>query len=174
MQVTATLVDWQEALKRRDSGTLAETIWEAVDEGEPWVDQDVPWESDSHVQYTFVGEAYDALRGRLAERNRARADMFMNALIWDGPSGHLQDLGEGLEFEIFSITISPQTTASLVELVGQIDFSEFREAYERCCSREIKKTLDPYDLNFIGYIQQWTALLQMAAEQQRGIVISIS
>lgn len=173
MEVSATFVDWREAVRRKTEGTLASTFVEAADQEEPWIDNDTGWDMYSAILFTYVGEAYDSFRKKLSDENRSRADSLMNALIWDGPFGHLQDLGEGLPGDLFAITIAPETAASLVELAAQIDFEEFKVAFENRCSAEIKETISRYETDVVSYVQDWVSVLEAASQRGRGVIISM-
>lgn len=178
MEVSAYLVDWPMALKRQEDGELGDTIFEALDNEEPWVEslEEFP---PSHRHYVAVANAWEAIRGSVG----VHADVdekiaaFMGQLITS--SGYRLDLGD--EGELFFVSVSPESAAQLLELIGGADFEGYREAFYSRCDASTLNTLTEYcehkvrdrcfKEGFFSYIDSLANALIKAVEKNRGLLI---
>jgi hypothetical protein len=171
VQVTAYIADWNEAMRRRQAGTLQDFA-QAVDNGETWI-QDLGFGSDSHGQYCAVADAYEELREMLPGDLRNRADRFMNRLITF--DGYAMDIGD--EGAIFALSISPESAAGFAALSRQVDFAVFKAAFHAACSEKTRAALaedspdTAFEGGFLPYIEMWISALQRAAAEKKGLLI---
>lgn len=170
MQVVAYLVDWHEAMRRMQAGTLVDFA-EAL-ENEPWI-QNLALASESHGQYCAVADAYEELRAMLPGDVRGRADRFMNCLITF--DGYTMDIGD--EGAIFALSISPESAADFAALSGRIDFAGFKAAFDASCGEATRASLGgnspetAFESGFLAYVEMWASALQRAAAQKKGLLV---
>ncbi|MEW6307223.1 MAG: hypothetical protein AB1705_27535 [Verrucomicrobiota bacterium] len=192
MQIVTHLIDWEEAQERAGAGTLAELLygedlededWEEEEEDEDLDDEEAAsnglW-TDSYTVYSDIADAYRAMRAELPDNVRRHTDRFFNALISKDP---LMEL-EGVKLtDGWLVTLTPQTAEELSNLADEINFKDFKRAFTAKCPRDSKTRLaeyaepaDPnrvFDLVVLPYLQSWTELLSQAADQEKGVLVSV-
>lgn len=179
MELAAYIADWPEVVKRAGEGMLESTMIDC-DTGDlaDWLQEPEEWMNYSKGDYGAAAEAWEAIRHRAAivpEDMGAKAREFMNGLITY--EGFFNDLETGREQ--IEISLSPETTERLTQLVAAVDFSLYRDAYYSSCDMPTKERFSTkeggidssFEDGFLPYVQMWKDVIKAAALQKKGLLV---
>jgi hypothetical protein len=181
VNAAAYLVNWAEARKCFAGATPWDTWVEEVEKENPWA-KSVEFFPASLVQYTSVGEAWQAMRGseEIPPTIDEAAQIFMNHLITD--EDFRTDLGDNGEF--FALSISPETAAELARASAKVDFSIYREVYYSNCDPSTLECLSEYtesgdvdqsfEESFLPYVTMWVETVAQAVKEGKGLLVQMS
>ncbi len=175
MEIMAERVDWEEAVRRHRDGTLHAAIIEALDNEDAWVERhDLP--IDSFRLSGDLAEAYERMRPNLSPDARALADPLLSVLFGSwyevlDPSDIPNDLGGEPSPDSFYSSLSPERVLSLANASRRFPDAQMRLA-ARACPEDVWEDCS-YEDDFVPFVDQLRGLVERAAKDGRGILITV-
>lgn len=178
MELAAYIADWPEVEKRAAEGTLdSAMIDDETGDLADWLQEPENWLNFSGADYGVAADAWEIVRDRAAivpEDMGVKARKFMDGLITF--KGFFNDLEVGRES--IEISLSPETTERLTQLVAAVDFTLYRDAYYSLCDLATKERFareggidHSFEDGFLPYVQMWIDVIKTAAVQKKGLLV---
>lgn len=175
MEIMAERVDWEEVVRRHREGTLHTTIIEALDNGAAWVERhELP--IDSFRLSGDLAEAYERMRPHLSPDARALADPLLGILFGSwyeviNPGDIPNDLGEESSPDSFYASLSPERVLSLAAASRRFPDAQLKRAAQ-ACPEDVWEDCS-YEDDFVPFVDQLRGLVERAAKDGRGILITV-
>jgi hypothetical protein len=177
MSISARLVSWPEfeaALQAHR--TQPDFLFRAEDAQEPWV-QYASLCTDSPTTAMFASDVYEELRHHLSSDARTKLDQLFGVFFWWNKADdrytptYFQDVSDVPDSEAFAITMKPATVKKHLELWDQAAFDWLRQPFDEEFPTGVER-VQSFD-EFKQYVEMWIGLLRKAAQQDRGLVVSV-
>lgn len=175
MEIMAERVDWEEALRRHRDGVLHTAVIEALDNEEAWAERH-DLAIDSFALCGDLAEAYESFRLHLSPDARALTDPLLGILFgsWyetPNPGDVPNDLGEDPSSDSFYASLSPERVLSLANASDRFPEAQMDRA-ARACPEDVWEDCS-YEEDFVPFVGQVRKLVERAAKDRRGILITV-
>ena len=165
MQISCSIIDWSEAERRRNAGTLVDDLFDG--DASWFYDADTDGDSDSALQYWAVGEGYALIAPHLGDEIRQHADATIGTLI---PGENLQVIDDlNIKIENYFFTLSPERVKEIAEQFSDLDLELLRPLFDTHCSTIDRHAIRDSD-EFIWYIKLWKSAVEQAAANGHGLI----
>lgn len=170
--IDAFTVDWPELESHWKEGADSFSLWDAVENEEPWISNYTAddWIDSWGVTIDF-SDHYKQLRSAVPVSCVNELDRFLGAFcVTDENEAFTppRDLGPDIDEEMIFGSLNCESVAGYLALGKRLDFSVLREPFERHCKPErFFSTSEDY----VSYCSMWVHLLDGAHEEKRGIVL---
>lgn len=171
------LVDWTRFQELWAEHGDAGFFHEAEEEGADWIIRIGPqphWQSSWKVTIDF-SDTFKELRQYLSPDERRKFEEFFFAFcLTDDKHAFVppQDLGEGIDEEIFWSTISPESARRYLDLWEKLDMESLRPAFAQI-EPEPEGHMRTFE-HFKRYPEMWADLLRDAVAKKAGIVLTLA
>jgi hypothetical protein len=177
MSISAYLVSWPDLVREYNAHRdQVDFLFRAVDNDRDWVTW-VPLWTDSPTTAMCMSDVYEELRHHLEPKARKKLDELFGAFFWWNREArrncpaYVRELSKETDGEAFAVTMRPVTVRKYLALWDEAGFEQMRGPFAEEFPEGVERVED-FD-EFKQYAAMWVGLLRKAAEQGRGLVVSV-